>query len=78
MTIPEWMTGRKTPLLAVGAVLAALLLALYFRALFHPGYWYDGIFLPGNRQGCFPGRTIEPPVLCRWNGAKARLHFPSH
>ena len=55
MTIPEWMTRRKKPLLAVGAVLAALLLA-FIPALFHPGYWYDGIFLARQQAGVFSGQ----------------------
>lgn len=59
MTILEWMTRRKKSLLAVGAVLAALLLALYFRALFHPGYWYDGIFLARQQAGVFSGQDYR-------------------
>ena len=77
MTFPQWMIRRKKPLLAAGAVLAALLLALYFWALFRPGYWYDGIFLARRQAGCFPGRTTEPPALCGWNRAKAKPRFPS-
>lgn len=57
MTISEWMTRRKKPLPAAGAVLAALLLALYFWALFRPGYWYDGIFLARKQTGLFTGQN---------------------
>lgn len=57
MTVPQWMTRRKKPLLAAGGLLAALLLALYFGALFRPGYWYDGIFLARQQAGVFSGQN---------------------
>ena len=77
MTILEWMTRRKKSLLAVGAVLAALLLALYFRALFHPGYWYDGIFMARQQAGVFSGQDYRAACTLQMERrqSKAALSF---
>ena len=77
MTISKWMPRRKKSLLAAGAVLAALLLALYFRALFRPGYWYDGIFLARKQAELFTGQDYRAvcSLQMKKNEDEAALSF---
>lgn len=77
MTFPQWMIRRKKPLLAAGAVLAALLLALCFWALFRPGYWYDGIFLAQRQAGVFSGQDYRAACTLRMeqSESEAALSF---
>lgn len=63
MTLPPWMIRHKKPLFAACAVLAAGLLALYFWALFRPGYWYNGMFLARRQAGVFSGQNWRGTCL---------------